>query len=104
MSRRHANLLRASAGWALWVWAVLIRNMVVDHTHSLGFRAVHVGLAVVSLGFAAATLWVASRGRRAARSGAAVNQSIGILQLREGPVARRPDPGPPGAGARTHLR
>ncbi|MGH9103923.1 MAG: hypothetical protein ACRDYD_13225 [Acidimicrobiales bacterium] len=67
MSRRAIWLLRASALWAVWVWGVLVRNMAVDRVHSLGFRAVHIGLAVVSLGFAVVT-WqitrVASRPRR----------------------------------------
>lgn len=61
MSRTSVWVLRASAAWAVWVWAVLVRNMLVDHTHSLGFRAVHLVLAVISLGFAAATLVIAQR-------------------------------------------
>ena len=64
MSRASANVLRAAAIWAVWVWGVLIRNMIKDHTHSFGFRAVHVGLAVVSIAFAVATWMVARRGRR----------------------------------------
>jgi hypothetical protein len=61
VSRTSVWVLRASAAWAVWVWAVLVRNMLVDHTHSLGFRAVHLVLAVISLGFAAATLVIAQR-------------------------------------------
>ena len=64
----------------MWVWAVLIRNMLVDRTHSAGFRLVHIGLAVVSLAFAAATLWVASRGRRhpAPDAGTATGPAAGV--------------------------
>ncbi len=53
--------LRCSAVWSIWVWAVLVRNMLVDHVHSFGFRAVHIGLAIVSFAFAVATLVIASR-------------------------------------------
>ena len=61
MSRAAVWVLRVSAIWSLWVWAVLVRNMAVDHTHGLGFRVVHVGLAVVSVAFAIATLVIASK-------------------------------------------
>jgi hypothetical protein len=74
MSRRDRLVLRAFSLWSLFVWGVLIRNMVRDRTHGLGFRLVHIGLAAVSLGFAAAT-WliagrqVAGRGREAGGQG-----------------------------------
>ena len=61
MSRSAVWVLRAAALWSLWVWAVLVRNMVVDHSHSLGFRVVHVVLAVISAAFAIATLVIAQR-------------------------------------------
>jgi hypothetical protein len=50
----------------VWVWAVLIRNMASDRTHGLGFRAVHIVLAVVSIAFAVATWMITRRGRLAA--------------------------------------
>lgn len=68
MTRRAALVLRASAIWAVWVWAVLIRNMLTDHTHGWSFRAVHIGLAVVSIAFAIATWQIAATSRRAARA------------------------------------
>jgi hypothetical protein len=61
MSRTGVWVLRASAIWAVWVWAVLVRNMLTDRVHSVGFRAVHIVLAVISLAFAAATLVIAQR-------------------------------------------
>ncbi|MGH9298246.1 MAG: hypothetical protein ACRDZP_09790, partial [Acidimicrobiales bacterium] len=64
MSRSAANLLRASSIWAVWVWAVLIRNMLEDHSHAWSFRALHIGLAVVSIAFAGATWVIAHRARR----------------------------------------
>ncbi|MGH9074521.1 MAG: hypothetical protein ACRDZQ_10455 [Acidimicrobiales bacterium] len=66
MSRTAAWTLRASSLWAVWVWGVLVRNMVVDRTHPVGFRVVHIGLAVVSIAFAGATWAIAGRGRRRA--------------------------------------
>ena len=45
--------------WSLWVWAVLIRNMLIDTTHSLGFRVVHFVLAAISILFAVALLVIA---------------------------------------------
>jgi hypothetical protein len=67
MSKRAVLVLRASAIWAVWVWAVLIRNMLIDHTHGWAFRAVHIGLAIVSLAFAVATWCIAGRASRAAK-------------------------------------
>ena len=61
MSRTARLVLRLSALWALWVWAVLLWNMAHDHIHGLGFRVVHCVLAAISLGFAAAT-WRIARG------------------------------------------
>ena len=60
MSKKTAVwLLRATSLWTFWVWAILIRNMVVDRTHRLGFRLVHIGLAFVSIGLGA-TIWSVS--------------------------------------------
>jgi hypothetical protein len=61
MGRSAVWTLRLSAAWSIWVWAVLVRNMLVDHTHTAGFRAVHIVLAVVSLAFAVATIVIAQR-------------------------------------------
>ncbi len=61
MTKTAAWTLRASALWSIWVWAVLVRNMWVDHVHAVAFRAVHIGLAVVSLAFAGVTLVIAQR-------------------------------------------
>jgi hypothetical protein len=66
MSRRAAMVLRASALWAVWVWAVLIRNMVTDHGATWSFRAVHIGLAIISIAFAVTTWCIVRAARRAA--------------------------------------
>lgn len=50
------------------MWVVLIRNMLTDHTHGWAFRAVHIGLAVVSIAFAVATWVIARRGRKLERA------------------------------------
>lgn len=59
-------MLRLSVVWAVWVWVVLVRNMVVDKTQSWSFRGVHIALAVISLAFAAATWRITGNARRAA--------------------------------------
>jgi hypothetical protein len=64
MSRRDAIVLRVAAGWTVFVWVTFIRNMLKDTTHSTGFKVVHVTLAVVSLGFAAAIWMIAARNRK----------------------------------------
>jgi mannose/fructose/N-acetylgalactosamine-specific phosphotransferase system component IIC len=64
LARRDRLVLRAFSAWSFFVWGVLIRNMLKDHTHGFGFRAVHIGLAIVSLTFAVLTWQIASRGRR----------------------------------------
>jgi hypothetical protein len=69
VTRPVARFLTAFAGWTIFVWVVFIRNVVKDHTHSTGFKVVHVTLAVVSLAFAAACLWIVARARRSGRSG-----------------------------------
>ncbi len=66
MSKRDGIVLRVAAGWTVFVWATFIRNMLKDHTHATGFKVVHITLAVVSLGFAAAIWMVAARNRKQA--------------------------------------
>jgi len=66
MSRRAALLLRASVLWAVWVWVVLVRNMVVGN-FSWSFKTVHIVLAVVSLAFAVATWQITTTSRRFTR-------------------------------------
>ncbi|HVA99678.1 MAG TPA: hypothetical protein VNE42_00215 [Acidimicrobiales bacterium] len=67
MDLKSATILRASALWAVWVWAVLIKNMATDHTHGISFRLVHIGLAVISIGFAIITWVIVRRQRKAPR-------------------------------------
>ncbi|GAC1593225.1 MAG: hypothetical protein NVS3B21_14000 [Acidimicrobiales bacterium] len=65
MTRRSAMFLRVFAGWTVFVWAVFIRNIAKDHVHSVGFKTVHITLAVISLAFAAGCVLVVSASRRA---------------------------------------
>jgi hypothetical protein len=60
MTNRAAWLLRISSIWVVWVWAVL--------THAFSFRAVHIGLAIVSIAFAVMTWVIAGRSRRATKA------------------------------------
>ena len=64
MSRRDELILRAAAVWTVWIWGTRIWNIVDDKKHSFGFKAVHVALALVSVGFALAIWGVANHGRR----------------------------------------
>jgi hypothetical protein len=64
VTRRSANYLRVFAAWTAFVWVTFIRNIANDHTHSTGFKVVHIVLAVISLAFAAGTVMVVARERR----------------------------------------
>ena len=61
MTRSHANILRAFAVWTVFVWGTRIKN-VFDHGGA-AFIAVHVSLALVSIGFAGACWWVVTQNR-----------------------------------------
>jgi hypothetical protein len=64
VTRRAALFLYTFAGWTVFVWAVFIRNISKDHTHTAGFKAVHITLAVISLAFAAGCVAVVRRARQ----------------------------------------
>jgi hypothetical protein len=64
MTRFEALILRAAAAWTVFIWATRIRNILEDPAHSTRFKLVHSGLAAVSIVFALAILYVASRNRR----------------------------------------
>ncbi len=64
MNKRDGIVLRVAAGWTVFVWGTFIRNILKDTTHSTGFKVVHITLAVVSLGFAAAIWMIAARNRK----------------------------------------
>lgn len=63
MSRRDALILRAFAGWTVYVWVTRMWNIVRDDEHGFGFKAVHMVLAVVSVAFAVAAWSIVSRNR-----------------------------------------
>jgi hypothetical protein len=71
MSRRDALLLRAFAGWTIFIWATRILNILRDGDpdHGFGFKAVHVVLAAVSVAFAVAAIGAVGRSRRRAAVG-----------------------------------
>lgn len=56
---RSRLLLRAFCIWTVFVWAVLIKNMITSD-ESISFRAVHIGLAVISIAFAL-SVWPLAR-------------------------------------------
>jgi len=63
MSNRDRLWLRVTVAWTLFVWLVFTKNIVGDSKHSLGFKAVHVALAVVSIALALVVWGIASRSR-----------------------------------------
>lgn len=62
MNRREALVLRAFALWTVFVWTVRITN-ILGEDHSIGFKVVHVLLALVSVVFAMAAWTVVRRVR-----------------------------------------
>jgi hypothetical protein len=63
MTRRDANILRAFAAWTLYVWITRLWNIWRDGDRSVGFKAVHTVLAVISVAFAVAAWRVVNRNR-----------------------------------------
>ena len=63
MNRRQALVVRAFAGWTVFVWIVFIRNVVIGGDGGAGARIVHGLLAVVSIALAVLSWRVVSRVR-----------------------------------------
>lgn len=68
MSRRDAFVLRAFAGWTVYVWVTRMWNIVRDDERELAFKAVHMVLALVSVAFAVAAWSIVSRNRKRERA------------------------------------
>ncbi len=64
MSSRDALVLRAFAGWTVFVWGNRMWNIVRDSEHGTAFKVVHLGLALVSVAFAVAAWSIVTRNRR----------------------------------------
>ncbi len=64
MSRRDALVLRAFAGWTVYVWGTRIWNILRDDEHGTAFKVVHSALALVSVAFAVAAWSIVSRNRK----------------------------------------
>ena len=67
MRRSSAVLLRSFAVWTIYVWVTRIWNIAGDESTSVGFKVVHSVLAVVSIAFAVAALFVVRKERRRAQ-------------------------------------
>ena len=65
-TRTRANVLLAAAAWTLWVWGTRIWNILSDPDRTVGFKAVHALLALVSVAFAGALGVIGWRMRREA--------------------------------------
>ncbi len=61
MKSRSGLLLRLFCLWTLFVFGVLIKNMITDTEHSTAFRLVHSSIGAVSIGFALASWPLAKR-------------------------------------------
>ncbi len=75
MSRRDTLLLRATALWTFFIWAVFVRNLLRDDTRNAAFKAVHLTLAVVSVVLAVGIWRVATRAK--ARDGKRASERAG---------------------------
>ncbi|HVM03919.1 MAG TPA: hypothetical protein VM242_02000 [Acidimicrobiales bacterium] len=64
MSSRDALVLRAFAGWTVFVWGNRIWNILRDGEHGAAFKVVHLALALVSVAFAVAAWSIVTRNRR----------------------------------------
>ncbi len=77
MSRRDIWLLRATALWTFFIWAVFVRNLLRDETRATSFKVVHLTLAVVSVALAVGIWRVATRARAKAREGQRASERAG---------------------------
>ncbi|MCI2975978.1 MAG: hypothetical protein MP439_07870 [Ferrimicrobium sp.] len=68
MQTKDKWLLRLSAAWSIYVWSVLIKNMIKDREHSVRFRLVHIGLGTISTSFAVLTWKIAAKPRLSTNS------------------------------------
>lgn len=71
MSRRVASFLIVAGLWPLLVWPNFVRVVATDDRAfddgPTAYLIVHTGLAVVSMAFGAALVWLGVRGRRRAQ-------------------------------------
>jgi hypothetical protein len=63
VERREALLIRVFAAWTVWVWGTRIWNVLGEDDRSVGFKLVHVALALVSVALAAVTWGIVRRVR-----------------------------------------
>jgi hypothetical protein len=68
MNRREALVLRAFAGWTVWVWLTRIWNVLGDSDRGVGFKVVHSVLALVSVAFAVFCWRIVTNIRRRVRA------------------------------------
>ena len=72
MTRAEALILRAGAGWTVFIWVTRMRHILADDSRSTSFKLVHLALAAVSVVFAVATWTVVTRSRRRQSAGSGV--------------------------------
>jgi hypothetical protein len=85
VSRTQSRILLAAAVWTLYVWVSRLVIMA-GQDESTGFKVVHAGLALVSIGFALAIGKIGWDARRAAKAPATGGPGVQPARDRE-PVA-----------------
>lgn len=63
MTARDGMIVRVFAAWTVFVWTTRIKNILQDADRDFAFKAVHVGLAAVSVALAVAAWRAVSRSR-----------------------------------------
>ncbi len=66
MTRTESLVLRAAAVWTVFIWGFRMVNLLGDESRGVGFKLVHVAIAMVSVVFAVAIWRIATRSRREA--------------------------------------
>jgi len=79
VTSRQRWFLRLFALWTFFVWGTRIRNVIGDTSRGFAFKAVHVALAVISVGFAIGTLVISVRAtKRSAAIGIAAGDTATV--------------------------
>lgn len=77
LTKKQALVLRAFAGWTIYVWTTRLWNIWRDSSREFPFKAVHSVLAFVSVSFAVAALVVVQRNRRSVAATEALESAPG---------------------------
>ena len=82
LTSRQAWLLLVAAAWTWYVWLSRIWNIVADETRSMGFKAVHIALALVSIALLTPVGWIGLKALRPDRDDSGTADSRGSVPSR----------------------